>query len=144
MSRAVRSVVVVVLMALASIAPSGGPATASPQVPRYSEATAGSGIDVTGLGNASAWADLTGDGRLDLLASNSSIPSQRTWLYRNNGDGTFTDISQASGLANASIRSVAIGDYDNDGWADIAATGYGFNERTQLWHNNGDRTFTEV
>ena len=119
-------------------------AAGSAQVPHFVDVTAAAGINVMGLGNMSAWFDLTGDGRPDLLASNSSIPSQRTWLYRNNGDGTFTDISQPSGLADAWIRSVAIGDYDNDGWPDIAATAYVFNERTQLWHNNGDRAFTEV
>ncbi len=120
------------------------PAEAAPQVPHFTDVTTAAGIHVSGLGNASAWFDYNADGRLDLLATNSSIPSERTWLYRNDGDGTFTDVSQQSGLANASIRSVAIGDYDNDGWPDIAATGYGFSERTQLWHNNGDGTFTEV
>src|SRR5207249_521027 len=95
-------------------------------------------------GNASAWVDYDGDGDMDLLASNSSIPNSETWLYRNDGGGHFTDVTQAAGLAGVSTRSVAEADYDNDGHIDFAATTYSSGARTRLYRNNGDGTFTEI
>jgi hypothetical protein len=66
-------------------------------------------------------------------------------LYRQNRDGSFTDVTQAAGLRNAGSGNygmgVAIGDYDNDGYPDIYVTNYGKNI---LYHNNGDGTFTDV
>ena len=70
----------------------------------------------------------------------------RYWnrLYRQNRDGSFTDVTQAAGLGNAGSGNygmgVAIGDYDNDGYPDIYVTNYGKNI---LYHNNGDGTFKE-
>src|SRR6202050_2610186 len=71
----------------------------------------------------------------------------RYWnrLYRQNKDGTFTDVTERAGLANAGDGNygigVAVGDYDNDGFPDIYVTSYGKNV---LYHNNGDGTFTDV
>ena len=71
----------------------------------------------------------------------------RYWnrLYRQNKDGTFTDVTEQAGLANAGDGNygmgVAVGDYDNDGYPDIYVTSYGKNI---LYHNNGDGTFTDV
>src|SRR5882672_7669227 len=66
-------------------------------------------------------------------------------LYRQNKDGSFTDVTQQDKLATADDRNygmgVAIGDYDNDGYADIFVTNYGEN---MLYHNNGNGTFTDV
>lgn len=66
-------------------------------------------------------------------------------LYRQNKDGTFTDVTQQAGLANAGDGNygmgVAVGDYDNDGYPDLYVTSYGKNI---LYHNNGDGTFTDV
>jgi enediyne biosynthesis protein E4 len=118
----------------------GAPAAAM----HFTNVNASAGIAVTGLGNAAGWIDYDDDGDQDLIASNSSIPTDRVWLYRNDGDGTFTDVTQAAGLGSASIRSLAAGDYDDDGWPDIAATGYGINERTKLFRNQGDGTFVDV
>ena len=65
-------------------------------------------------------------------------------LYRNNGDGTFTDVSKKAGIANPAGKGlgVAFGDFDNDGWPDI----YVANDtvRNFLYHNNGDGTFTDL
>ena len=70
-------------------------------------------------------------------------------LYRNNGNGTFTDVTQASGIelvrgrnGEAFCWGANCGDYDNDGWLDICITYADI--PTQLYHNNGDGTFTEV
>ena len=71
----------------------------------------------------------------------------RYWnrLYRQNRDGTFTDVTERAGLANAGDGNygmgVAVGDYDNDGYPDLYVTSYGKNI---LYHNNGDGTFTDV
>jgi hypothetical protein len=118
-------------------------ARADRAVPRFTDVTAAAGIHVTGLGNASSWIDYDGDGLLDLFATNSPV-SARVWLYRNDGDGTFTDVTAAAGLGGLSIRSVAWGDYDDDGHPDLAATTYQGSGRTQLFHNRGDGTFAHL
>jgi hypothetical protein len=72
-------------------------------------------------------------------------PAYWNRLYRQNPDGTFTDVTEHAGLANAGDSNygmgVAVGDYDNDGFPDIYVTNFG---RNILYHNNGDGTFTDV
>src|SRR6202041_805260 len=63
-------------------------------------------------------------------------------LYRNNRDGTFTDVTEKAGLLFTGWGSgVCVGDYNNDGWEDLFCTFYGHNK---LYRNNGDGTFTDV
>ncbi len=63
-------------------------------------------------------------------------------LYKNNGDGTFSDVTPRAGVqGNGYAMGVAAGDYDNDGWIDLYVAGVNHN---QLFHNNGDGTFTDV
>jgi hypothetical protein len=94
--------------------------------------------------------DYNNDGLLDMFFTNgATIPSFEKkdpayWnrLYRNNGDGTFSDVTAAAGLAGVGYSmGVAAGDYDNDGFVDLYVTGF---DRNQLFHNNGDGTFTDV
>jgi hypothetical protein len=94
--------------------------------------------------------DYNNDGLLDIFFTNgAAIPSlQKThptyWnrLYRNNGDGTFTDVTESAGLKGIGYSmGAAAGDYDNDGFVDLYVTGV---NRNQLFHNNGDGTFTDV
>lgn len=94
--------------------------------------------------------DYDNDGYLDVYVVNgAAIPSlekesPKYWnrLYHNNRDGTFTDVTEAAGIAGAGYAmGVAIGDYDNDGWPDIYVVNTGKN---QLFHNNGNGTFTDV
>src|SRR5205814_10493757 len=62
-------------------------------------------------------------------------------LYRNNRDGTFTDVTQKAGLMDAGwANGVCVGDFDNDGNEDLFVTYFGQN---RLYHNNGDGTFTD-
>jgi hypothetical protein len=72
-------------------------------------------------------------------------PAYWNRLYRQNPDGSFTDVTEKAGLANAGDGNygmgVAVGDYDNDGYPDLYVTSYGKNV---LYHNNGDGTFTDV
>jgi enediyne biosynthesis protein E4 len=67
----------------------------------------------------------------------------RSALYRNNGDGTFTDVTTKSGVGAEGLfgMGIAVGDYDNDGFPDLLVLGYG---RCILYHNNGNGTFSDV
>jgi hypothetical protein len=104
--------------------------------------------------------DYNQDGLLDVFVVNggkiaSPMPSPENFhrqepaywnrLYRQNKDGSFTDVTERAGLANAGNGNygmgVAVGDYDNDGYPDLYVTSYGNNI---LYHNNGDGTFTDV
>lgn len=101
------------------------------------------------LGPGVAFIDVKGDGWQDILFVNgedwpghlrhgATIPA----LYRNNHNGTFTDVTRESGLAVPMFgMGVAAGDYDNDGHDDIFITAYG---QSHLFHNNGNGTFTDV
>ena len=92
------------------------------------------------LGAGGAFLDYDNDGDLDIYLVNSAAPSM---LYRNNGDGTFTDVTPSAGIDNQRSygHGVACGDYDNDGYVDIYVTNFGAN---RLYRNNGDGTFTDV
>jgi hypothetical protein len=100
-------------------------------------------------GSGIAFFDYNNDGYVDLFVVNGSrfdasgAHNQPTsHLYRNNGDKTFTDVTQSAGLAVSGWgQGACVGDYDNDGWDDLLVTYYGKNK---LFHNNGDGTFRDV
>jgi enediyne biosynthesis protein E4 len=93
--------------------------------------------------------DYDNDGWLDIYFTNSltvdsagNVKSSRSALYHNDRDGTFTDVTEKSGLGYPGwAMGVACGDYDADGWVDVYVTCLGPNH---LYHNNGDGTFTDV
>jgi hypothetical protein len=104
--------------------------------------------------------DYNNDGLLDIFLVNAGHvrdpmtnpfsfdrhePAYWNRLYRQNKDGSFTDVTEQAGLANAGDTNygmgVAVGDYDNDGYPDIYVTNFGKNI---LYHNNGDGTFMDV
>jgi hypothetical protein len=102
------------------------------------------------LGPGCAFLDYDNDGWMDLYLVNSGpsdfySPKQplRNALYKNNRDGSFTDVTEKAGVAaGASFgMGVAAADYDNDGYPDLFVTAYG---RCTLYHNNGNGTFTDV
>ena len=73
----------------------------------------------------------------------SQFVSEPDVLYRNNGDGTFTNVTEASGISHRALGlAVAVGDYDNDGYPDLHIAND--MEADLLYHNNGDGTFTET
>ncbi|HYT19394.1 MAG TPA: CRTAC1 family protein [Candidatus Polarisedimenticolia bacterium] len=99
------------------------------------------------VGCGCAFFDYDNDGWLDIfLLSGSSMagapPGASNRLYRNNRDGTFSDVTEKAGLRFTGWGSgVCVGDYNNDGWEDLFCTFYGQNK---LYRNNGDGTFTDV
>jgi len=136
------------------------PLTAQAAPPVFEDVTAAAGIrfkHTSGaagkkylpetMGAGCAFLDFDNDGRQDILLVNSKewTPSQTTHsypaLYRNNGNGTFTDVTKEAGLAvEAYGMGVAAADYDNDGWVDVYLTGLG---RNRLFRNVGGK-FVDV
>ncbi len=100
-------------------------------------------------GGGCAFLDYDNDGWMDIYLVNSGKcdfftpdPPLRNALYKNNRDGTFTDMTEKAGVAAGGYgQGVAVGDYDGDGFPDLYVTQYG---RSILYHNNGDGTFTDV
>jgi len=103
--------------------------------------TKGSGLAFFDYDN-DGWIDiyLTNGDRLDTHWPPGQAPTSH--LYKNNRDGTFTDVTAKSGLARTGWQTgVCVGDYDNDGWDDLFCCFWGHNI---LFHNNGNGTFTDV
>jgi enediyne biosynthesis protein E4 len=101
------------------------------------------------VGAGCAFIDFDNDGWMDIFLVNSG-PSDfytpptplKNALYRNNRDGTFTDVAEKAGVATSGFgMGITVGDYDGDGWQDLYVTNYG---RNVLYHNTGARTFTDV
>jgi hypothetical protein len=104
-------------------------------------------------GSGVAWGDYDNDGWQDLFVVNDVGPvtlsdsgiadsPARSLLYHNNRDGTFTEVTTASGIDfHGSGMAAAWGDYDNDRWLDLFVTAWGENA---FYHNNGDGTFTNL
>lgn len=103
-------------------------------------------------GSGACWFDYNNDGYIDLYLVNGSTvkdlqahegqPPGHNFLYRNNGNGTFTDVTEAAHVAGRGWGFGCVAaDYDNDGNTDLFVTNYGQNI---LYHNNGDGTFSDV
>ncbi|HET6424899.1 MAG TPA: FG-GAP-like repeat-containing protein [Planctomycetaceae bacterium] len=101
-------------------------------------------INVSGVYRGSiAWGDYDNDGDLDLALEGVRYGTPRARIYRNNGQGDFTNIM--AGLSGTGDGSVAWGDYDNDGDLDLVHTGYdGSNGLARIYNNDGNDTFTDA
>jgi hypothetical protein len=135
---------------------------------RFKDVTKEAGLTHVGHSQSALWFDFDNDGFLDLLLTNTGewtsgqynssshsfvgkgqfagvirSPKERNVLYRNNGNGTFTDVTARSGLQGLGWAGDAIAfDYNGDGRMDVLVTNmFG---RSQLYRNNGDGTFTDV
>ena len=105
------------------------------------------------MGSGLGWVDFDQDGWPDLYGCQGETyatrdehgqltPSPRDSLYRNQSGDSFLDVTDHIGLSNTNYSmGIAVADFDNDGFADLCVTGY---EHNQLYHNNGDGTFTIV
>jgi hypothetical protein len=103
------------------------------------------------MGPGVAFLDYDNDGWMDIFLVNSGGPVDfytpkaplKNALYKNNRDGTFTDVTDKAGVAGGKEFGMgcAVGDFDNDGYCDILVTAYG---KCTLYKNNGDGTFTDV
>ncbi len=101
----------------------------------FTEVAAAAGVRDGAQSWSTAWADYDNDGDMDFILSNISDENR---LYRNNGDGTFTDVYAASGIENTvGSWEVQQADFNNDGFVDFL-----WQNGKQLWLNNGDMTFT--
>ena len=121
----------------------------------FSDVTANSGIGEDCCTTVASWADYDNDGRLDLYVGRYLDPRQKipttfyarngepNQLYHNNGDGTFTNVTEKAGVGDTGLCLGTVwGDYDDDGYADL----YVVNDfgRNTLYHNNRNGTFTDV
>lgn len=117
---------------------------------RHDNAASAEKYLVETMGSGCGWIDYDQDGLLDLYLVNGAATriytpphALRSALYRNNGDGTFSDVTEIAGVGAEGLfgMGVAVGDYDNDGFPDLLVLGYG---RCILYHNNGNGTFSDV
>ena len=116
----------------------------------FSEEAAVRGLAVVDASSQAAFADFNRDGWLDvylqtnLLDSLQSPEGQADYLFVNNGDGTFTDVTAAAGISGETQGHAAIWwDYDVDGWPDLYVAN-DFGPVDNLYRNNGDGTFRDV
>ncbi|MFQ6040640.1 MAG: CRTAC1 family protein [Candidatus Poribacteria bacterium] len=129
----------------------------------FTDVTKEAGVGDTLWGVGATFFDYDNDGDLDLYVGNYlefdpeyrlyyeadefpgplAYPGQPDVLYRNNGDGTFTDVTKTAGVLNEGrAMGVLSTDYDNDGWVDLFVANDAM--ENYLYHNNGDGTFTDV
>jgi hypothetical protein len=107
------------------------------------------GLDIDDMSGGVVMEDFDNDGFLDLMISGSGLHSQLRYFH-NNGDGTFTDMTQAAGLTGLTGGlNMVQGDYNNDGFMDVLVLRGGWLGKDGRWpnsllRNNGDNTFTDV
>ena len=124
----------------------GGPALVHAKLPDrlFTDVAPNLKMDKVDGGRGSAWGDYDNDGDLDIVAVGTYQPHA---LYRNNGDGSFTNTAVQAGIADARGGWGSLfADYDNDGYLDLYITrgGWAGAAENTLYRNNGDGTFTDV
>ena len=135
---------------------------------KFTNVTRAAGIANASFGTSAAFVDYDRDGRLDLFVANyvkwseatdkrcaldgknksyctpEVYPGVASKLFRNQGAGRFADVSQKAGIANPSAKALGVGlvDYDGDGWVDLFVAND--TQPNQLFHNNGNGTFSDT
>lgn len=106
----------------------------------FTDVTEEAGVGDDQAGNSAVWGDFDNDGDEDLYVGNVNEPNV---FYRNEGDGTFTDITEEMGLGSDRFaRSVHFVDLDHDGWLDLYI--HNINEQNEHYRNNEGMSFTDV
>ena len=111
----------------------------------FSDVTKEAGLLKPAASQSAVWLDYNNDGKLDIFVGYESgaAGDHPCSLFRNNGDGTFTDVAHEAGVDLVGfVKSVVSVDYDNDGWPDLFVSVFG--GKKMLYHNNGNGTFTDV
>ncbi len=111
----------------------------------FDDVTAGSGISFSNDVYGVSAGDINNDGLMDIYAAlhKGQLSEPGNALLKNNGDGTFANITTSSGaIGQPSTRTASFADYNNDGWMDILVDDH--YKGNYLYHNNGNETFTEV
>ncbi len=142
MNRSRALLVLTVVLATAALQLSGAERAAAPPLLTFTDISAG----LTGVyGGSVAWGDYNSDGKLDILLTGETGSGMVSKIYRNNGNGTFSEDTTAdSVLTGVTYSSVAWGDYNSDGKPDILLTGYnGATSVSKIYRNNGNGTFSE-
>ena len=115
---------------------------------RFEDVTMSAGLSEPIASQSAGWADYDLDGDLDLYVGGelhppSNDPRNRSRLYRNNGNGTFTDVASSAGVTNERwAKGVSWGDFDDDGDPDLYVSNS--EDANRLYRNDGDGTFTDV
>jgi hypothetical protein len=116
----------------------------------FREEASARGLAVVDTCVMAAFCDYDRDGHMDVFIQTNApetaghMSAQKNYLFRNNGDGTFTDVSQKAGISGRGQGHSAIWwDYDGDGWPDLYVAN-DFTPNDKLYHNNRDGTFTDV
>ncbi len=118
-------------------------------LPRFPDVAGALGLDVDDQSGGVVMDDFDNDGLLDLMVSSSGLDSQLRYFH-NNGDGTFTDMTEAAGLQGLTGGlNMVQADYNNDGFVDVLVLRGGWLGKdgrypSSLLRNNGDNTFTDV
>jgi len=111
----------------------------------FTDVTETANVDNSARGMGAAWGDYNNDGMIDIYVSNYK---DKNILYRNNGSGVFSDVTDAADVGNTDASAdIAWGDYNNDGFLDLFLVndvGAGYGAKKVLYKNNGDGTFTDV
>lgn len=109
----------------------------------FSEVGGSAGLNDPGDGQGASWGDFDNDGDLDLFLTR--YVGQPNMLFRNNGNGTFTDIAASMGVADGNYgNGVAVGDFNADNYLDIYVANEGTLNSSRLYQNNGGTSFTNV
>ncbi|TKJ42178.1 hypothetical protein CEE37_00435 [candidate division LCP-89 bacterium B3_LCP] len=114
------------------------------QIPTFEDVALSAGVAEDDLGLGAAMIDVNNDGFDDIHLINDSQPGNRDFLYLNQGDLTFLDITySAHAWMPPFSNTVRIFDVDNDGWQDMFVSTYSSSEGHRIYRNNGDNTFTD-